>query len=789
MKNNYLTILIVMIISINTFAQNVPNYVSTNGLVGYWPFNGNANDESGNGNNGTVNGATLTTDKNGISNRAYSFNNSFINVANNQSLQFNNQITVSLWVKTNTFPSPVSYFLSKGKDHDAINNSWICYLSTSGTGSFGIGDCELLFSSFQNNSWSNIVMTQDGITRKIFFNGILKNTISCSNSIFSNTYDLQFGKMNNLSWPYYLDGKLDDIAIYNRALTNEEITALYTGIPPCSNPTATITPQGNTNLCQGGSVLLNASTGTNYTYEWYKNGNIINGEVTSSYLASTAANYTVKVIDGACNTTSTATQVIVNSIPSNLVNASGNTTFCQGGSVTLTAQGVGTYLWSNGSINQSITATQNGNYSVVTTNNGCSSTSSLNSVTVNPLPIATITPSGNTTFCQGGSVLLNSSTGTNYTYEWYKDGNIINGEVTSSYLASTAANYTVKVIDGACNTTSTATQVIVNSIPSNLVNASGNTTFCQGGSVTLTAQGVGTYLWSNGSINQSITATQNGNYSVVTTNNGCSSTSTLNSVTVNPLPIATITPSGTTTFCQGGAVNLVASGGSNYLWNTGSQSNSISADQNSTYSVSVMNQYNCQAEASQVVTVNPKPVVTLNTFNNVVYKTSAPIQLIGNPSGGTYVGENVIGSIFTPAKGTLGKKIITYNYTSLQGCSGSVSQNTIIADTVGNVCSTYDTLKIKVKFTLGLYANTINTIKFYPNPTNDILNIDNGNFQAMTGYSIKIVSLTGAVVYNQPITSQQVQISMNQFATKGLYIAQIVDSSNIIVDSKKIILE
>jgi hypothetical protein len=94
-----------------------------------------------------------------------------------------------------------------------------------------------------------------------------------------------------------------------------------------------------------------------------------------------------------------------------------------------------------------------------------------------------------------------------------------------------------------------------------------------------------------------------------------------------------------------------------------------------------------------------------------------------------------------------------------------------------------------VKFTLGLYANTTNIIKFYPNPTNDILFVDNGNYQAMNGYSIKIVSLTGAVVYNQAITSQQVQISMNQFATKGLYIAQILDSSNAIVDSKKIVLE
>jgi len=77
----------------------------------------------------------------------------------------------------------------------------------------------------------------------------------------------------------------------------------------------------------------------------------------------------------------------------------------------------------------------------------------------------------------------------------------------------------------------------------------------------------------------------------------------------------------------------------------------------------------------------------------------------------------------------------------------------------------------------------------YPNPTKDVLFIDNGNYQAMSGYSIKIVSLAGTVVYNQPITSQQVQISMNQFTTKGLYIAQIIDSNNAIVDSKKIVLE
>ena len=59
----------------SAFAQ-LPSYVPSNGLVGWWPFNANATDESGNGNNGTVNGATLTSDRFGITNSAYDFNGS-----------------------------------------------------------------------------------------------------------------------------------------------------------------------------------------------------------------------------------------------------------------------------------------------------------------------------------------------------------------------------------------------------------------------------------------------------------------------------------------------------------------------------------------------------------------------------------------------------------------------------------------------------------------------------------------------------------------------------------------
>ena len=71
-KKAYLMILMSALSILNAYSQ-LPTYVPSNGLVGYWPFNGNANDESGNGNNGTVNGATLTADRNGVANKAYSF--------------------------------------------------------------------------------------------------------------------------------------------------------------------------------------------------------------------------------------------------------------------------------------------------------------------------------------------------------------------------------------------------------------------------------------------------------------------------------------------------------------------------------------------------------------------------------------------------------------------------------------------------------------------------------------------------------------------------------------------
>jgi hypothetical protein len=89
-------------LSLLSLGQNVPSYVPTNGLVGWWPFNGNANDESGNGNNGVVNGAILSNDRNGNANKCYSFNGSgnYIGLSSNN-LPTSSR-TISVWFYANS---------------------------------------------------------------------------------------------------------------------------------------------------------------------------------------------------------------------------------------------------------------------------------------------------------------------------------------------------------------------------------------------------------------------------------------------------------------------------------------------------------------------------------------------------------------------------------------------------------------------------------------------------------------------------------------------------------------
>ena len=94
----HLLILAAALLSISAFSQ-VPNYVPSNGLVGWWPFTGNANDESGNANSGAILGATLTSDRFGSPNNAYSFSVGYI-ICGNIAIPTIDTISISFWYNT-----------------------------------------------------------------------------------------------------------------------------------------------------------------------------------------------------------------------------------------------------------------------------------------------------------------------------------------------------------------------------------------------------------------------------------------------------------------------------------------------------------------------------------------------------------------------------------------------------------------------------------------------------------------------------------------------------------------
>src|SRR5205085_14815 len=139
-----------------------------------------------------------------------------------------------------------------------------------------------------------------------------------------------------------------------------------------------------------------------------------------------------------------------------------------------------------------------GSYTVIVTNGSCSGpASAATTVTLIALPATpTITPGGTTAFCGGaGTVTLTSSSAAGN--QWYLDGNGINGAANQQYVASAAGNYTVRVTANGCTSAaSAATTVLMNATPPvPAISAGGPTTFCSGGSVTLTSNSAAGNQW------------------------------------------------------------------------------------------------------------------------------------------------------------------------------------------------------------------------------------------------------------------------------------------------------
>ena len=395
MKN--LLLLGAFALSINAFGQ-VPNYVPTNGLVGWWGFNGNANDESGNGNNGTVNGnATLSIGYDGSNNSAYLWPNTnssqnYINLGN-LSQYLPNAISIAQWIFFDGATSN-SRVLSTGEQGIIVHSDvgGVITLKCS----YDVSGAQIWPSSFQiaKNAWHHIIFTSEGGTAKLYVNNVLTDVSTNPIAPSISNFNWNIGRKSIPSYDGF-GGIIDDMGIWNRALTQCEISALYNSVPLVGIDTQS--------ACD--------------SYTWVDGNTYTTSNNSATYTTSNAAG---------CDSTVTLDLTITNSTSS-----------------TDTQSACDSYTWVDGN-----TYTTSNNSATYTTNNaaGCDSTVTLD-LTINPTPDNSITQNG-------GSL---TATQTGATYQWIDCDNFfvpVIGEVNQTFFPSLSGYYAVEVTIGDCSSTS-----------------------------------------------------------------------------------------------------------------------------------------------------------------------------------------------------------------------------------------------------------------------------------------------------------------------------------------------
>lgn len=477
-----------------------------------------------------------------------------------------------------------------------------------------------IFSSGQQTHDNGFIIGTMGTTGYDYYliktdpNGYSK----CNEEDVSGTKRAYYPAQETPSYTQYSGGSGHSIVVATGDVTPTETTLCIE--VPCDTPVVVVNPPAAT-ICEGESITLTASGAD--TYSWNT------GESTASITVSptTTTTYTVTgMTGGICPSYPVDVTVTVNPAPS--VTISGNNTICDGESTTLTAAGGTSYLWSNTSTNPSITVnptTTTTYYVTVTGSNGCTTVDN-ETVTVNPLPTASI--SGNLNICEGNSTTLTANGGSSYLWS--------TTETTQAIIVSpvTTTAYTVTVTDGnGCTDTETAT---VNVTPVPTITIVGDTAICEGESATISASGGDTYLWSNNSTNDTIVVSpaSTTTYTVTVTISATGCTNTLShTLTVNTIPV--ISFSGNTSICEGDSTLITASGGTSYQWETGSNTaDELLSPVNSDYfTVTVTNgSTSCSNIDSVYVTVNPLPVISFAGDDTICYGETTTITASGGDS-------------------------------------------------------------------------------------------------------------------------------------------------------------
>jgi hypothetical protein len=414
----------------------------------------------------------------------------------------------------------------------------------------------------------------------------------------------------------YYNGKMDDIGIWNRALTPCEINDLYNS----SNSLTGVSAGLDVNSCNNSAITLNGSGALNYFW----NQNVSNG-----IPFTPVANGTFLVTGFNANGCSAwdETNVTLGQLS---INAGQDLTVCPGDTVTLNASGAQTYTWTNTvTNNQPFVVTQSGTYIATGVDGACTDTDTLQ---INVLPLPQINAGNDTVLCAGGLVTLSASGGQNY--QW-------NNGVQNSipFTAFNSASYIVTGFSPAGCANQDTLEVVANPVPN--INAGNDVSTCTGQAVVLTAIGGFNLQWNNG-VQDGVPFYPTGNGTYVVTgmsNDGCYGTDTL-SLNIGTLP--DISAGNDQVICQGDSVLLDANGGASYQWSNGAiNGDFIYPTQSITLGVTGFSGEGCSNTDSMTITVNnsSQSTITANgidvyTLNGINYTASGTYtQIIPNSVG------------------------------------------------------------------------------------------------------------------------------------------------------------
>lgn len=429
--------------------------------------------------------------------------------------------------------------------------------------------------------------------------------------------------------------------------------------------TPTVSADGALTFCEGESLTLSGSSATTgASYQWNNSGTEINGATSATLEVTESGAYNLIATSGSCSSSSDTFDVVVNPIPAvPTITADGSLSFCEGESVILTAntssEGV-TFQWNANELpiqsatSTTYTVTESGSYTVLVKNGTCSSVSAATEVTVSPMPaIPAITSDGSLTFCEGDNVTLTGSSSTGAALQWQNNATDIEGAVSETYSATESGTYTLTATIGACTSTSEGQEVLVNPIPAvPSISATGETTVCEGESVTLTGSSTTSgvsYQWNlndspiAGEITELYVATETGTYTVTAIQAGCSATSEGIFVAVDAIPPApSIAADGELISCEKDSLMLTGSTNfpevdfqwyNNGLAIPGAVNNIIYPRESGVYTLAVLSA-NCHSNSEPIeVTVKPTPVLTLSPSSEICIGGSTDLAAVAN--GGT----------------------------------------------------------------------------------------------------------------------------------------------------------